>query len=215
MRPACNKTAPATLVLTGPACLDLTQSVVHTQKGVGPGEHSGNPSAQHPITMSPFDRHALATTTANFLSKLYLSVHIVNLLSHTGVTNSHANCRTSVKHIKVHIVFICGIKYSEASALLKRLSSFHHPRCIVLITVVPRPQRVLLHNIRAVAPRQPSSPKTHCPLKPRGPLASRKPSQSSPTSLTLNPYNQVPNDTRKINPRHRAKGVNCRSEDWK
>jgi hypothetical protein len=57
MRPASNKTVPAKLEVTGPARLDLTQSVVHPQKGVGPGEHSGNPSAQHPITVSPFNQH--------------------------------------------------------------------------------------------------------------------------------------------------------------
>jgi hypothetical protein len=31
----------------------------------------------------------LVTTTANWLSKLYLIFHIVNLLSHSSVTNSH------------------------------------------------------------------------------------------------------------------------------
>jgi nicotinamidase-related amidase len=56
MRLAANKTVPATLELTSPARLDFTR-VIHTQKGVGLEEHSGNPSAQHPITMSSFNQH--------------------------------------------------------------------------------------------------------------------------------------------------------------
>jgi hypothetical protein len=47
---------PATLETTGPAHPNFTERVRHTQWGVGPGEHSGNPSVQHPIMMSFFDQ---------------------------------------------------------------------------------------------------------------------------------------------------------------
>jgi hypothetical protein len=74
-------------------------------------------------------------------------------------------------------------------------------------------QRVVVHHILAVATRQPSSLKPDVTWNQEFLSLDGNPRNYPPASIALNSHNKAPNDIQNTNPRHRAKGVNCRSED--